>query len=48
MKLLISVFLSFVYLNTNAQVGPTRNWVDSEVNYTDSKGNKVTVTNSLP
>jgi hypothetical protein len=48
MKLLISVLLSLVYVNTNAQVGPTRNWVDSEVNYTDSKGNTITVTNSLP
>ena len=48
MKLLVSVFFLFVYLNANGQVGPTRNWVDSEVKLTDSKGNTVMVTNSLP
>ena len=48
MKLFISVFLLFVYLNANGQVGPLRNWVDSEVKHTDSKGNSVMMTNSLP
>ena len=48
MKLFISVFLLFVYLNANGQVGPPRNWVDSEVKHTDSKGNSVMMTNSLP
>lgn len=48
MKLFISVFLLFVYLNAISQVGPLRNWVDSEVKHTDSKGNTVMMTNSLP
>jgi len=48
MKLFIPVFLLFVYLNANGQVGPLRNWVDSEVKHTDSKGNSVMMTNSLP
>jgi hypothetical protein len=48
MKLFISVFLLFVYLNAIGQVGPIRNWVDSEVKHTDSKGNSVMMTNSLP
>jgi hypothetical protein len=48
MKLIVSVFLLFVYLYTNGQVGPTRNWVDSEVKLMDSKGNTAMVTNSLP
>jgi hypothetical protein len=48
MKLFISVFLLFVYLNANGQVGPIRNWVDSEVKLTDSKGNSAMVTSSLP
>ena len=48
MKLFISVFLLFVYLNANGQVGPPRNWVDSKIKYTDSKGNSVMMTNSLP
>jgi hypothetical protein len=48
MKLIVSVFFLFVYLYTNGQVGPTRNWVDSEVKLMDSKGNTAMVTNSLP
>ena len=48
MKLFIPVFLLFVYLNANGQVGPLRNWVDSEVKHKDSKGNSVMMTNSLP
>jgi hypothetical protein len=48
MKLLVSSFFLLVYLNANGQVGPIRNWVDSEVKLTDSKGNSAKVTNSLP
>lgn len=48
MKLLVSVFFLFIYLNAIGHVGPTRNWVDSEVKYTDSKGNALMITNSLP
>ena len=48
MKLFISVFLLFVYLNAKGQVGPPRNWVDSEVKHTDPNGNSVMMTNSLP
>ena len=48
MKLFISVFLLFVYLNAKGQVGPPLNWVDSEVKHTDSNGNSVMMTNSLP
>jgi len=48
MKLLVSVFFLFIYLNSNGQVGPTRNWVDSEIKHTDSKGNALKITNSFP
>ena len=48
MKLLVSTFFLLVYLNASGQVGPIRNWIDSEVKFTDSKGNTVMVTNSLP
>lgn len=48
MKLLVSFILLFVYLNANSQVGLTRNWVDSELKHTDSKGNLVKFTNSFP
>ena len=48
MKLVSYVFLLFIYLNANGQVGPPRNWVDSKIKYTDSKGNSVMMTNSLP
>ena len=48
MKLIISVVLLFFYLNAIGQVGPLRNWVDSEVKYTVFKGNTLTITNSLP
>jgi len=42
------LFLFLFYISTYGQVGPTRNWVDSEVKLTDSNGNTVMVTNSLP
>ena len=48
MKLLVLVFLLFAYLNSNGQVGPTRNWVDSELKYIDSKGNLAKFINSYP
>lgn len=48
MKLLVLVFLLFAYINSNGQVGPTRNWVDSELKYIDSKGNMVKFINSYP
>ncbi|MFM7628014.1 MAG: hypothetical protein ACKO44_00725, partial [Algoriphagus sp.] len=45
---LLLFFLFFVYLNVNGQVSPTQNWVDSQVKYTDSKGNSVLITHSFP
>ena len=48
MKLFVSAFLLLVYLNVIGQVGQTRNWIDSEVKLTDSKGNTVKVTHSFP
>ena len=48
MKLLVAIFFLFVYQNSNGQVGPPRNWVDSEVKLMDSKGNSAMVTSSLP
>jgi hypothetical protein len=48
MKLLASIILLLAYLNAAGQVGPTRNWIDSEVKFTDSKGNLVKFIHSLP
>lgn len=48
MKFLVPFILLFVYLNSNGQAGPTRNWVDSDLKYTDSKGNWVKFINSFP
>jgi len=48
MKLLASFILLLAYLNATGQVGPTRNWIDSEVKFTDSKGNLVKFIHSLP
>ncbi|MCA6469798.1 MAG: hypothetical protein IM571_07735 [Chitinophagaceae bacterium] len=48
MKLLVLVVLLLPYLNSYGQVGTGRNWVDSEVKHTVSKGNTVMMTNSLP
>lgn len=48
MKITASFILFLFYISTNGQVGPTRNWVDSEIKLTDSKGNTAMVTNSLP
>jgi len=48
MKLVVSLILLLAYLNAASQVGPTRNWIDSEVKFTDSKGNLVKFIHSLP
>lgn len=48
MKLIISVILLFVYLNSNGQKLHERNWIDSELERKDSKGNFVKFTNSFP
>jgi len=48
MKLVASFILLLAYLNAAGQVGPTRNWIDSEVKFTDSKGNLVKFIHSLP
>jgi len=48
MKLHVSVLLWFVHLNSIGQSESTRNWVDSEVKYTYSKGNSVAFTHSFP
>ena len=46
MKILASFILLLACLNTTGQA--TRNWIDSEVKYTDSKGNLVKLIHSLP
>lgn len=48
MKLLVSFILLVIYLNSSAQSESTRDWVDSELKYTDSKGNLVKFINSFP
>lgn len=48
MKHLLSFILLLVYLTSAGQAGPTRNWVDAEVKYSDSKGNWVKFINSFP
>jgi hypothetical protein len=48
MRLLtICILLSF-FSTAIGQTSPTRNWVDSEVKYTDADGKVITVHNSLP
>ncbi|MFM8490657.1 MAG: hypothetical protein ACKN9X_01790 [Candidatus Methylopumilus sp.] len=42
------IVLFFVTLNVNGQVSPTRNWVDTQVKYADSKGNSLLITHSFP
>ena len=46
MKIVVSFILLLAYLNATGQA--TRNWIDSEVKYTDSKGNLVKLIHSLP
>ena len=47
-RLLIAFTLLLICLNTRAQIPATRNWVDTEVRYSDSTGKAVMVYNSLP
>ena len=48
MKILVSFILMLAYQNASGQVGPNRNWIDTEATYTDSKGNLVKFIHSLP
>ena len=48
MRLLTTFILTTIYLTAIGQTSPTRNWIDSEVKYTDSKGRVLTVHSSLP
>jgi len=48
MKLLVSFFVLFLYVNSYGQIEPTRNWVDSELKHTDFSGNSVKFINSFP
>jgi hypothetical protein len=48
MKHLASFILLFVYLNSNSQKLPERNWVDSELEYKDSNGNLAKFIHSFP
>ena len=48
MKPLVTFILLTICLTTVAQTTPERNWVDTEVKYTDAAGNVIMVQNSLP
>jgi hypothetical protein len=48
MKISILFILSLFYISTYGQVGPIRNWIDTEVNYSFAKKNDVVFTHSLP
>ena len=48
MKLLVSFFVLFLYVNSYGQSESTRNWVDSELKHTDANGNSVKFINSFP
>ncbi len=48
MKQITTLIFLTLCLSAIAQTTPTRNWVDTEVNYTDSLGNTIKVYNSLP
>ena len=48
MRLLTTFILSTICLTVVAQTTPTRNWVDTEVKYTDSAGKVIKVYNSYP
>ena len=48
MRLLTIYILLTIYSTAIGQTSPTRNWVDSEVKYTDSAGKVVIVHSSLP
>lgn len=48
MKYLVFFNLLIVKINAYAQSVYTRNWVDAEFKHSDTKGNVVKFTNSLP
>ena len=48
MRLLTTFILLTICFAAIGQTSPTRNWVDSEVKYTDSPGKGITIQNSLP
>lgn len=48
MRLLTNLLLVSISLNTLAQTTPARNWVHTEEEYSDSSGNTLMITNSLP
>jgi len=48
MRLLTTFILLMICLTTAAQTTPTRNWVDTEVKYTDSVERVIKVYNSYP
>lgn len=48
MRLLTTLLLFTICLTAKAQTSPTKNWVDSEVKYTDSAGKAVMVHSSFP
>jgi len=48
LTLLTSFILWFVYLNAFSQVTSNRNWIDKEINYTDSNGNVAKIIHSFP
>ena len=48
MRISVLFILSLFYINTYGQVGPTRNWIDTEVNYSFANQNTVKFTHSLP
>ena len=48
LTLLASLILLFVYQNAFSQVASNRNWIDTEINYTDSNGNVAKIIHSFP
>jgi hypothetical protein len=48
MRISVLFILSLFFISTYGQVGPIRNWIDTEVNYSFAKKNDVVFTHSLP
>ena len=48
MKLLTTILVAAIGLNTLAQTTTTRNWIHTQETYSDSIGNSINVTNSFP
>ena len=48
MKFPLAFILYLTFQTVTGQTSSIRSWVDSEKSFTDSRGNSVTVTNSLP